>query len=209
MSPIKERPILFSGPMVRAILEGRKTVTRRVIKPQPDTTEQLLRERGAWVDGLTLSDHVNNAWRSGFIDEPCQYGEPGDRLWVAESYFINDYRGADVPEAERAAVQVIYEADPLPCWEGEEGDICWSNSKTMPQWASRAQIEITDIRIEQLHMISIGQVCKEGLARSMYEFCPVTMAFEAFADVWDSIYGPGAWHTNPWVWVVEFKRVAP
>lgn len=209
MSQFKERPILFSGPMVRAILDGTKTVTRRLVKPQPDTTEQRLRELGAWVEGMTLGEHVNAAWQAGFVDEPCPYGELGDRLWVAESYFINDYRDGEIPEAERAATQVVYQADPWPCWEGEEGEICWGNSKTMPQWASRIQIEVTDVRIEQLHMISIGQICKEGLARSMYEFRPVTMAFDAFADVWDSIYGVGAWNANPWVWVVEFKRVMP
>lgn len=75
----KERLIRFNDDMARAIVEGRKTVTRRVIKPQPDTTEEWLRNNGAWVEGLTLSQHLNNAWRAGFIPVECPYGEPGDR----------------------------------------------------------------------------------------------------------------------------------
>lgn len=157
----KERPIKFNEEMLGALLDGKKTVTRRLIKPQPDTTEEHLRKHDAWIEGLTLSDHVNGAWRAGFVDVDCPYGEPGDHLVVQTP-----------------------------------GDL-------------RAGLEITDVRIEQLQMITIGQICKEGLAQSMYEFIPVTTAFGAFEDLWDSIYGSGAWATNPWVWVIEFKRIAP
>lgn len=156
---MKERSIGFKEWMVDAILDGRKTVTRRLIKEQPDTTEQRLRELGAWVEGQTLSQHVNNAWRAGFIPVDCPYGEPGDLLLIKET-----------------------------------GD-------------RRVLLEITDVRIEQLQVITIGEVCKEGLARSIYEFIPVTSAFSCFEEVWDDIYGTGSWAANPWVWVVEFKQV--
>lgn len=161
MSEISERIIKFNEPMMAALLDGTKTATRRLIDPQPDTTEEYLRKHDAWVEGLTLSQHVNNAWRSGFVDVDCPYGEVGDHL-VAQS-------------------------------AGE----------------NRARLEITDVRIEQLQMITIGQICKEGLARSIYEFAPVTQAFPVFEELWDSIYGLGSWDANPWVWVVEFKRITP
>ncbi|MNJ07962.1 hypothetical protein D3C77_20690 [compost metagenome] len=77
----------------------------------------------------------------------------------------------------------------------------------MPRWASRILLEITDVRVEQLQHITIGQICKEGLARSMYEFIPVTTAFDAFAELWNSTGGD--WDANPWAWVVEFKRIEP
>ena len=148
--------IKFSAEMMQAIMDGIKTVTRRPIKPQPDTTEQYLRDNAAWVERLTLSQHVNNAWRSGFIDVDCPHGEVGE-IVIATN-----------------------------------GD----------HWL---QLEITDVRIEQIQDISIGQICKEGLARSVYEFIPVTTAFGVFEDLWGSIYGADSWDANPWVWVVEFK----
>jgi len=79
---MRERPILFSSPMVRAIVEGRKTQTRRIMKPQPMVTEARLRELGAWIEGASLGEHVNGAWQNGFIDAVCPYGQLGDRLWV-------------------------------------------------------------------------------------------------------------------------------
>lgn len=151
--------IKFNDEMLGALLAGHKTVTRRLIKPQPVTTEEYLRKRGAWIEGLTLSDHLNNAWRAGFIDEACPYGQIGDQLKV------------DAPGIEAA-------------------------------------IEIEDVRIEQLQMITIGQIVKEGLAESIYEFRPVTQALPAFEELWDSIYGSGSWALNPWVWVIDFKRIA-
>ena len=161
MSAVNERIIKFNRPMVEALLGGWKTVTRRPVEPQPVTTEEHLRMHGAWVEGLTLSQHVNNAWRAGFVDVECPYGEAGDHVLA----------------------QVAGE--------------------------TRAKLEITDVRVEQLQMITIGEICKEGLAQSMYEFAPVTQAFPVFEELWDSIYGPGAWAANPWVWVIEFKRINP
>jgi len=155
--PIKTT-ITFTDDMLAAVLDGKKTVTRRIIKPQPDTTEDYLRKHSAWDEDLSLSDHVNNAWRSGFIDVECPYGNVGDMLSVDSPGIV-------------------------------------------------ASLEITDVRVEQLHMISLGQIVKEGLAESIYEFTPMTQAFPVFEQLWDSIYGVGSWAANPWVWVIEFKRV--
>ena len=151
------KSIKFTDLMTAAILGGIKTETRRIIKPQPDTTEAYLRECGAWVEGLTLSQHLTSAWQAGFIDAECPYGEPGDHLQV----------------------------------DGNEGLL----------------LEITEVRIARIQETTIGEICKEGLARSIYDFQPVTQAIPAFAELWGLIYGPGSWDANPWVWCISFKRI--
>ena len=199
MNQIKERPILFSAPMVRAILDGRKTVTRRPVK-------------GAglkWLEDFTpeyVADPANSL---------CPYGKPGDRLWVRETCFINDYRQAGVPVEERADVDLVYRADPLPDWEGEESLITWRPSIHMPRWASRILLEITDVRVERLQDISRADIRAEGLQ------CPPELGGDdvspnyrdwypaAWRQLWESINGADSWNANPWVWVVEFKRVTP
>ncbi len=187
---MKERPILFSGPMVRAILGGSKTVTRRALNAQ----SLKLINYGAQVgechylpeDGKV---HQNSA---GYYADFCPYGLPGDRLWVRETY-------AD------AGCRLTYRADT------DDGAHCkvkkWTPAIHMFRKDSRILLEITAVRVERLHQITIGEICKEGLARSMYEFIPVTTAFDAFAELWNSTGGD--WAANPWVWVVEFKRVTP
>lgn len=197
---MRERPILFAGPMVRAILSGEKTVTRRVMKPQPTVTETYLREREAWVAGLTLSDHVNNAWQSGFIDVPCPYGEPGDRLWVRETY-------------GDAGCRLTYRADL------DDGAHCmvkrWIPSIHMPRSSSRILLEIIKVRVERLQDISDEQCIAEGIGVTKHavgvkltsphdESVPRAM----FRELWQSINGAESWAANPWVWVVEFRRIA-
>ncbi|WP_448645360.1 hypothetical protein [Pseudomonas mediterranea] len=215
MSQIKERPILFSAPMVRAILDDRKTVTRRVIKPQPNWDGKWFQWEGhapnskdGAVGGNTIEAADLMCWSS-------PYGKPGDRLWVRETCFINDYRETNVPEEERAETEIVYRADPLPCWEGEESEIRWRPSIHMPRWASRILLEITAVRVERLQDISRADIRAEGLQ------CPPELASDdvspnyrdwypaAWRELWESINGADSWTTNPWVWVVEFKRVTP
>ncbi|MFG0356580.1 hypothetical protein [Pseudomonas sp. zbq_11] len=219
MSQAKERPILFSGPMVRAILDGRKTVTRRPIKPSIrgfDVSFELhQQDDGSWRPLHTFDESCMDDQGT---EHPvvCPYGKPGDRLWVRETWYCDHFevmRGPylkpadlDVTEA-RDDGTLVYAADGLTPYEADQPS--WKPSIHMPRWASRILLEVTDVRVEQLQAISIGQICKEGLARSIYEFIPVTTAFDAFAEVWDSINGPGAWEANPWVWAVEFKQVQP
>lgn len=152
---MKERPILFNGEMVQAILEGRKTQTRRVIDPQPKVTKEFLRKNGAWVDGLTLSQHVDQAWQDGFIREDCPYGSQGDRLLVQESFWI----------------------------------------------------EITGVRIERLHDISEADAIAEGVVQEQISPILKRAARSEFMQLWASIYGWDSCESNPFVWVIEFKKI--
>lgn len=190
----KESPILFSAPMVRAILEGRKTVTRRVCKPQPSanahTTCASGNPMGAW-------------WETGKNIIRCPYGKPGDRLWVRETH-------ADI------GCRLTYRADT------DDGAHCqvkkWTPAIHMFRRDSRILLEITDVRVERLQDISEDQTLAEGIysdpaVNGMYtaDGDNYTSAADgpvrAFADLWKSTGGD--WDANPWVWVVEFKRVTP
>ena len=175
---VKERPILFSGEMVRAILDGRKTQTRRVVKPQPPPL-------------------------GGFVKNP--YGQPGDRLWVRETWALDD--------------KYYYRAD------GAVGDRCgkWKPSIHMPRAASRITLEITGVRVERLQEITISDIYAEGaITDEWLEWrddvsgvgMPAGSRIENERDVWeklwDSINGKTyPWKSNPWVWVIEFKRIKP
>ncbi|WP_025856114.1 hypothetical protein [Pseudomonas sp. CHM02] len=211
MSQIKERPILFSAPMVRAILEGRKTVTRRALKIQPRSKADI----GSYGLGQPFIRHPD-------VTKPnpeCPHGRPGDRLWVRETCLINDFRDGGVPEAERADCQIIYRADGTPDWEGEEELIRWRPSIHMPRWASRILLEITDVRVERLQDISEEQAKAEGVRlytdhAELGDWWHVEGIETYSADprksfelLWSSVGGD--WQANPWVWVVEFKRVTP
>lgn len=193
---IKERPILFSGAMVRAILDGRKTVTRRVVKP---ARLELLDAAAQAGECMPLGSDRQD-W--GYIADLCPYGKPGDQLWVRETCFIN---------GPGKGSEVIYKSDPLPNWEGEETDIRWRPSIHMPRWASRIQLEITSVRVERLQDISEQQAMAEGVDGKESEsaksqgWCMKPIA--AFRFLWRSINGPESWQANPWVWVVEFHRI--
>lgn len=190
---MRERPIIFSGEMVRAILEGRKTQTRRVVKPQPP-----LDEWGVSKPWQTDAFEVNGR------DYRCPYGLPGDRLWVRET-FSPDYFDAQSRHA--------YRAD----WTLESGEFVpepkWTPSIHMPRWASRITLEVTDVRVERVQDISNSDIYAEGILPPDPDepgpYDPDEGARSAFKDLWWSInakrgYG---WEKNPWVWVVEFKRV--
>ena len=226
MSQAKERPILFSGPMVRAILDGRKTVTRRPVKgnqiPQLDYPESA----EPWVAvgqhhpryGFTVHGKNEEACAAKLGEfGSCPYGQPGDRLWVRETFFINDFREANVPVDQRANVDLVYRADPLPDWEGEESLITWRPSIHMPRWVSRILLEITDVRVERLQSISESQAEAEGVEQDSDGWFDYQMpstqccssAGESFQTLWSSINGVESWRANPWVWVVEFKRIQP
>jgi len=168
---MKERPILFSGPMVRAILEGRKTQTRRIVKPQP------LRDRGV----MAFNDGEHPQMR-------CPYGKPGDRLWVRETW---------CPDVEPYTFR--YKAD------GDEPLERWRPSIHIPRWASRITLEVVSVRVERLQNISEDDALAEGITLVERGTSPV----DQFNKLWESINGPGSWEANPWVWVVEFKRIEP
>jgi hypothetical protein len=217
---VKERPILFSAAMVRAILEGSKTQTRRIIKPQPRCNGMILNARAGEI--LCEDDYLPPAavlWDvgkhrvtvcdlDGSLQLCCPYGVIGDTLWVRETWgMINPFgefydtslRGlTGVPEGCR----IIYRAGTLTTGGASPVDPVWRPSIHMPRWASRITLEVTGVRVERLKNISeadaIAEGCKERetiTARGEYE------------ALWESINGAGSWAANPWVWVVEFRRV--
>lgn len=201
---MKERPILFSGAMIRAILAGQKTQTRCLIEPQPKVTEQRLRELGAWVDGFTLSQQVDAAWQHGFIDVDCPCGQPGERLWVKEAWRTVAESNDMTPRDLSAAHRFWYEADaPHQLGYGK-----LRPSIHMPRIASRILLEIVSVRVERLQEISEADAETEGIdfLRHVQDADETLTARDLYECLWDSINGEGSWAANPWVWVVEFKR---
>ena len=224
---VKERPITFNAPMVKALLVGSKTVTRRPLKPQPiDVIENKPIESNGVRSWCALTD--KNPGRGKMIR--CRLGEVGDRLWVRESFYIDDYRYESGPLPKRAPRledgMLIYSADGTCCEQFGEcqcgGKGCpWRPASRMPKWASRITLEITSVRVERLHAIGkdgrkAEQVKAEGIedvaiAREREWFHPDDAPAIAFKRLWDSIYAKKrlGWEANPYVWRIEFKRINP
>lgn len=195
----KERPILFSGPMVRAILECRKTQTRRVVKPQPEKSP-VRTYQWKWTPKPKHSVSWNGPVR---VDCPhcsiwtkhCPYGTVGDRLWVRETHMIS------FGEIAYAATdQHLVGCDK------------WRPSIHMPRWASRLTLEITGVRVERLQEISDSDAMAEGVpCEPVFDtdrgIDGQVFARKEFQSLWQSINGPESWAANPWVWVIEFKRI--
>lgn len=191
---MKERPILFTGPMVRAILDGRKTQTRRAIKG-----DALM---------LLLSGHTPE-----LVAKECKnpYGHPGDRLWVRETW-------ADLnADFSNMGPQYVYRAD------GQDygAPVTWRPSIHMPRTACRLLLNITDLRVQRLHDISEEDAIAEGVSSFMpgplqtfyrnYLTCKFQCltAVASFQSLWTKINGPESWAKNPWVWTIKFKRIQP
>ena len=219
---MKERPILFNAPMVRAILDGSKTQTRRVVKPQPDWVNENAGcgiATGGGIMPSPRSDWLH--WRGSRLLRPeprCPYGLPGDRLWVRENFAIvprTAYARSDGvqqtlrPDDDHDAA--IYRAG----WDRSNGGFRWRPSIHMPRWASRILLEITDVRVERLQDISEADAQAEGVKVDgnghavRDDVVNVGGARTAFAELWESINGPDSWSANPWVWVIEFRRIEP
>lgn len=199
---MRERPIIFSGAMVRAILEGRKSQTRRVVKPQPADYPAMRPEpRGGrlWIF-MAHSDRPSYQFATG--DVSCPYGAAGgSRLWVRETWAANPHAGAAGQPA------VFYRADgPVG---GYPTDGPWRPSIFMPRWASRLLLEVTDVRVQRVQEISADDCVDEGIDPSSIPGVGSDDALRsAFTDLWDSINGKRApWASNPWVWCVTFRRV--
>lgn len=195
---MKERGMIFNGEMVRAILDGRKTQTRRPIKwKQTRFTEIGEREDGSKWPWSEDAEHACDFWH------PCPFGAVGDRIWVRETWAE---AGASAPDLKlyRANypehVPSIYENVP----PAEE--IRWTPSIHMPRTASRILLEINGVRVERLQSITLGDICKE-VGCGLYDFRPATHGFQVWEELWKSIYGAESWNANPWVWVIEFERV--
>lgn len=250
---MKERPILFSGPMVRAILDGRKTQTRRIVKPQPYIHPD---DDNGWI--IDYKKHPY-AWPERFFDGTvkCHFGKLGDSLWVREKWAtywrhntsgyveaynftgpidLNIFNGKSHTAIGNAGGIEYAATYPDGGYGYSErigqfvGEIKkWRSSIHMPRWASRIDLEITNVRVERLQDISEEDAIAEGVD---YHKCPTTqtnasieaqriahrigMAAEhvskidyigGYRTLWESINGEGSWDANPWVWVVEFKRI--
>ena len=210
----REKPILFSAPMVRAILDGSKSQTRRVVKLKSHHTIEERDDGKPWP-WMYDSDRDADHWL------PCPYGQPGDRLWVRESFCeaLSNY------EEEREQTTVYYRADgqEVVVDDGDgyaetnkDGTLKspWKPSIHMPRWASRITLEITDIRVERLQDISEEDAQAEGAPLELGVLERTILGAKAryrsgFVRLWESINGPGSWDANPWVWCISFKRVTP
>ncbi|WP_437871589.1 hypothetical protein ACSD7O_25055 [Methylorubrum extorquens] len=207
----KDRPIIFSAPMVRALIEGRKTQTRRVLRWQPDPVPDyhsgpFRNADGVW--GQTI-------WEPGNVEQFCPLRLPavaGDRLWVKE-------------EARRSPDVWAYTTDGTPVpWPGRgdlasrKRDIC--NSMFLPRSCSRLTLEVTEVRVERLQDISEADAEAEGLWRGRARrhlwwvnatecrLCePHRSHKAAFGDLWSRINGPASWDANPWVAAISFRVI--
>ncbi|BBE77397.1 ASCH domain-containing protein [Phytobacter sp. MRY16-398] len=195
---MKERGMIFNSEMVRAILDGRKTQTRRIVKSDcMDIGEKDDGTLWPWRE----HDNGGDYWY------PCPFGAVGDRIWVRETWAE---AGASAPELKlyRANypehVPSHYENVP------PVDEIRWTPSIHMPRWASRITLEITGVRVERLNAISEEDAMSEGVGH-LYKYDeskPIPKgAKRRFAELWQSIYGEESWQANPWVWVITFKRV--
>lgn len=199
MNTAIERQIFFKGAMVRAILSGQKTVTRRLLKMP----------HGFWETSAT-GELVP-------IPVNCPYGKPGDRLWVRETWYCDHFevmRGPylkpddlDIGEAIDDGT-LVYAADGLTPYEADQP--VWKPSIHMPRWVSRILLEITHVHVERLQDISNEQAIAEGVKSAEQDIDPDGndySPYELFGGLWTMINGMDSWNANPWVWVVEFKRV--
>lgn len=196
---VAERGILFSASMVRAIIEGRKTVTRRIMKPQPEPRWNL-RESEAGSASFCRGEHHRSSDCSDDVVIRCPQGKPVDRLYVKETWRAGPQWDAWAPRDIGEAAAIWYEADhPTP----PQGAGRIRQSIFMRPWMSRLWLEVVSVRPERLHDMTEQEVQAEGLDVSGFE------AFEAFAHLWDQINGERArWASDPWVWRIEFRRVA-
>lgn len=207
MQPMKERPILFSGPMVRAILDGGKTQTRRVVKRSGD------------MEFDKNDPHYGPYWLAYAAGDAegedakvrCPHGTPGDRLWVRETWAVQHEYDAAAPSEIGVSARWHYAATE------DLGGLRKRPSIFLPRRGSRILLEITDVRVQRLQEISEQDARAEGVteyAGKWWDGSPVAggkwnAPTEAFRGLWESINGPGSWHANPWVWAITFQRLEP
>lgn len=212
------RPILFSAPMVRAILAGEKTQARRIAKPRH--VPSLL--DGTWADSYVLNEG-NREW----LMRDCPYGAIGDRLWVRETWcYVTDSFAVSCGAGYRADESfLLFSFDTAVIPDGStvynamneqwpENVDKWRPSIYMPRWASRITLEITDVRLQRLQGISEDDARAEGVIPTwpLYGDCGGWIHeghLESYKNLWGTSYGAGAWDENPWVWALTFKQVTP
>lgn len=207
----KLRPILFSTPMVQAILDGRKTQTRRVVKPQPipvipetPMSVEQFKFKGKELKDIMFVGIINETGKHVFLK--CPYGKVGDVLWVRET-FGRGVSGKTYFKADKGIVDKLV--------------LSWKPSIHMPFEAARIFLEITDVRVQRLQHITPMDAVEEGIAIASRfgdevntwmcygdDTGTTNSAYYSFLTLWQSINGRDSWYDNPWVWVVEFKRIS-
>jgi len=202
---MKERPILFNAPMVRALLDDSKAQTRRVA-------------RHPALQGLSHIVDCGAGWwgdEEGDVQVCCPYGKPGDRLWVREKFRgCRAYEVQGYPPKDWGNKPIWFEADGPAPGNTNAWAIRARPSIYMPRWASRITLEVTGVRVQRLQEISESNASSEGLKFNSNHLGPWSFeggqdwlsAREAYRELWRQIHGPDSWEANPWVWVVEFKR---
>lgn len=202
-----DKPILFSAPMVQALLEGRKTQTRRVLKLQPD--------KNLPIGGATFDQGLGWIWRNGFDGSICggikiRYAI-GERFWVCESWRVHTEFDGVAPSKLPSMADVQYMADnPISPWLSKG-----RTSIFMPRWASRITLIVTDVRVQRLNDISEADAIAEGIemkddfyvSHGEWDGWQALTAKGAFSSLWDSINGTGAWEANPWVTAISFDVI--
>lgn len=208
-----ERPILFSTEMVKAIMDGRKTQTRRIIKPQPTLEGSVMWWKGLAYDATYRKWAKKPNWMESRL---CPYGRRGGRLWVRERWYADrKYDGvapSKIPEGSRIryAPELYLPTAPHPEWAGKTRPGIF-----MPRWASQILLEIVDVRVERLQDITEADAQAEGLegfTHTLRGWPPAEVTLTPrgeFFGLWNQIHGKDAWDANPFVWVVEFKWVKP
>lgn len=216
-SGVRERPILFSGPMVRAILAGQKTQTRRVVKV--DEEWQFVGLDGAgrtWLMNRLDPDANGNVFGDEWSYAPCPHGRPGDLLWVRETWqpiHTSACPWSQMPHVVGPDAVAVYrqafEADGRCMPSGH-----WRPSIFMPRWASRITLRVTEVRVERLQEITQADARAEGVVDTSGAWGELTDTDRAgprgaFEALWNDINGARGlgWDANPWVWVVSFERV--
>lgn len=218
MLATKERPIIMNGRSVRAILEGRKTQTRRVIKPQPEPEIDVNGKPSWWMPfneggGIPFWPEKPETMRPLEVATP--HGSVGDRLWVRETWHPAGYLGVDAIVEYKAdegtnRSEITRRLPDPNMIDDEFFAMCeggWRSPIHMPRWASRLLLEITDVRVERLQSISFEDAEREGNVRIGMPYDPIEM----FSERWDETNAKRghSWDSNPWVWVIGFRVVEP
>ena len=201
---MKETPITFTEQMARAILEGKKTQTRRIVKAQ------------------SIFDGMDEEFKRLQSQHACHYGKSDDRLWVRETWADTNGENGPMISYKAGGDRVLIDDSSLfdysrypecgftiSCEDLRRGTYgrSWKSPVIMPRWASRITLEITDIRVERLHDITEDDALAEGAGPVlMSPYGGLTPYREGFRRIWEALSGAAGWDANPWVWVITFKR---
>ncbi|EBI1480220.1 hypothetical protein FKY29_26290 [Salmonella enterica] len=206
---MKERGMIFNGEMVQAILEGRKAQTRRPFNWRRQPAMEM-----AERDDGSLWPWAEDCERGGDIWFACPFGEVGDRVWVRETWQaihddVDEFGHVEertyapsIPKEKDRYWHTVY-AEHFGDESREDRGFPWRPAIHMPRWASRITLEITDVRVERLNSITESDAEAEGVTDTGFG----DLLVDGFRYLWKSIYGDDSWQANPWVWVIEFKRI--